>query len=106
MWWQVAAALGALLLAIPGTVIGVIAFQRTARSDEAKRRAEEIDREVNRRVDAQQIGLGYMERALKSLQDQNLRQQGEIGELRGQLKDCRDEREALRDRLDELEGKL
>lgn len=102
--WQALVAIGTLVLTIPGVVIGTVAFQRSSRTEEAKEKADAVEREVTRRVDAQKVGLEYMERAMAALQQTNLRQQGEIGELRGLLVDCRTEREAMQRQIDELRG--
>jgi hypothetical protein len=89
--WQAVAAVGALVLAVPGAAIGVAGFVRSSRAEDAKSRA-----------DAAGVGLEYLERALSALQETNLRQQGEIGALRGELKNCREEREALAEQIAEL----
>lgn len=82
--WQAVAAVAALVTAIAGGGVGIAGFVRSSRAEDAKTRA-----------DAAGVGLEYLERALAALQETNLRQQGELGELRGQLKECRTEREAM-----------
>lgn len=58
------------------------------------------------RADAAGVGLEYLERALAAQQETITRQEGEIGELRGQLKDCRTERHAMAAEIAELRGRL
>jgi hypothetical protein len=93
--WQVVASFGALALAVPGVLLGVAGFVRASRATDSKERA-----------DAAQVGLGYLERALKAQQDTIVRQQGEIGELRGQLVACRQREEATQAQLAELREQL
>src|SRR5512138_3388749 len=95
MWWTVAPAYLALVVTLPAAGIGVLAFRRTARSEDVEARVREIEIESASRVQAAEVGLEYMKTSLAALQDQNMRQQGEIGELRGQLTDCRAERQML-----------
>jgi chromosome segregation ATPase len=102
MWWQATAALGSLVIALPAVIIGVLAFRRTARSEEVEDRVQAIEAEARRRVDAAQVGLQYMERALAVQQAEITRQQGEIGELRGQLTACNGERDEMRAEIAEL----
>jgi hypothetical protein len=93
--WQAAASIAALVTAVAGAGVGVAGFVRSARAEDAKGRA-----------DAAGVGLEYLERALATQQAEIIRQEGEIGELRGQLKECREERAGLAVRLAELEGKV
>lgn len=106
MWWQAVSALGTLVFAIPAVVIGVLAFRRSSHAEDVERRVRDIEVEAASRVRAAEVGLEYMKTSLTALQDQNLRQQGEIGELRGQLTDCRDERRVQDARIAELEGRI
>lgn len=104
--WQAVAAVAALVTALAGGTVGLVGLVKSSRSDEARQRGAEVEREVSRRIDAQQVGLEYMERAMAALQQTNLRQQGEIGELRGQLTTCHDEREVMKAEIGELRERL
>lgn len=104
--WQAVAAVAALVTALAGGTVGIAGFVRSSRTEEARQRADDVEREVNRRVDAQQVGLDYMQKAMAALQETNLRQQGEIGELRGQLKTCHDEREVMKAEISALRERL
>lgn len=95
MWWQALSALGSLAIAVPAVVIGVLAFRRTSHAED-----------VGERAAAAEVGLKYLERSLAAQQDTITRQEGEIGELRGQLKECRDERQQLSTRIAELEERM
>jgi hypothetical protein len=100
--WQTVLALAGPLVGVPTSVVAVLAFKRTARVADAKASAEAIG-----------IGLDYvrtgiaeqrqaMEQALAHQQDVIREQQGMIGELRGELKGCREERRAMADEITEL----
>lgn len=93
--WQAVAAIGALLLSIPATVIGVIGFYRSARAEDAKGRA-----------DAAEVGLQYLREGLAAQQATITRQQGEIGELRGQLKVCHEERHVMAGEIEKLRDEV
>jgi hypothetical protein len=93
--WQVVSSIGALALAVPAVFIGVAGYVRASRAEAAKSRA-----------DAAQVGLGYLERALAAQQDTIVRQQGEIGELRGQLADCKQREDATQAQLAQLRDRL
>jgi chromosome segregation ATPase len=106
VWWQVVSAIGSLALAVPAATIGVLAFRRTAHADEIEDRVRAIEAEAEHRVAAAEVGLKYLERSLAAQQETITRQSGEIGELRGQLKDCRTEREDLAHQIAELRGRM
>ncbi len=95
MWWQIAAALGSLLVTVVAAGVSFAAFRRSARAEDARTSAE-----------ASKVGLDYLRESLKAQGETIVRQEGELGELRGELRSCRDERSALADRLTEIEGKL
>ena len=93
--WQAVASIAAMCTAIVGGGLGIAGWFRSARADDAKGRA-----------DAAGVGLEYLRESLRAQQDQIVRQEGEIGELRGQLRECRDERHQLAVRVAELEEKM
>ncbi|HMG43934.1 MAG TPA: hypothetical protein VK611_21555 [Acidimicrobiales bacterium] len=82
--WQAAASVAALLTAIAGGSVGIAGFVRSARAEDARRSA-----------DATGVGLNYLEKALAALQTTITRQEGDLGELRGQLRGCTEERQAM-----------
>jgi hypothetical protein len=88
MWWQAGASIAAIITAVMGAGVGLAGYIRSAASSAAA------------------TGLEYMERALQAQQDQIMRQQGEIGELRGQLQDCRAEREVLSQQIAALQERM
>lgn len=93
--WQTLVAAAAVLVGVPTSAVAVAAFRRTAHvADVAATTA------------AQQVGLDYMEKALATQQETIVRQQGEIGELRGELRSCRTERETLAADLAELRSRF
>ena len=106
MWWQIVSAVGSIALAVPAATIGVLAFRRSSHADDVEERVRAIEADASSRVSAAEVGLKYLERSLAAQQVTITRQEGEIGELRGQLKDCRGEREALADQMAELRGRL
>lgn len=104
--WQAVTAVTALITALAGGTVGIAGFVRSSRTEEARERAETVEREVTRRVDAQQVGLDYMNQALHAQQETITRQQGEIGELRGQLAACREERQVQAEEIARLRERL
>ena len=86
--WQALASIASLIGALAAGGVGVAAFVRSARAGDAKERA-----------DATGVGLDYLEKALAAQQVTITRQSGEIGEVRGQLVDCRNERQTMADQL-------
>lgn len=106
MWWQITAALGSLALAVPASVLGVLAFRRSSHQDDVEARIAAVESEAKARTDAAEVGLKYLERSLEAQQTTITQQAGEIGELRGQLKDCRGEREAMSAQIQELQGRM
>jgi len=95
MWWQAGTSIAALLTAVGGVVLGAAAWWRGARADDARRSA-----------DAAGVGLDYLREALAAQQKTLTHQEGEIGMLKGQLKECRDERHAMADQIAELRGRM
>lgn len=93
--WETVIAIGGLAVAVPTSVVAALSFRRTARVADVKSITE-----------AQQVGLDYLRESLKTQQETIVRQEGEIGELRGELKHCRTEREALAADLAELKGRF
>ncbi len=93
--WQVVAPIGSLLLTAVAAGVSFAAFRRSARAEDARTSAE-----------AAKVGLDYLRESLRAQQETIVHQEGEIGVLRGELKSCKDERQALADRLTEIEGKL
>ncbi len=89
--WQTFVAVGSLLIAVPSAFVAAATFRRTAHVAD-----------VQTVTAAQQVGLDYMRESLKVQQETIVRQQGEIGELRGELRSCRTERETLAADLAEL----
>lgn len=100
--WQAVAAVAALVTALAGGTVGIAGFIRSSRTEEARQHADAVEREVGRRIDAQQVGLEYMQKALAALQETNTRQEGLIGELRGLLVTCGEERQELAAQIAEL----
>lgn len=89
--WQTIVAAAAVLVAIPGAGIGYAAFRRTAHvADVASTTA------------AQQVGLEYLTKSLEQQQSMIVHQEGLIGELRGALTSCKDERQILAEQIAEL----
>jgi len=93
--WQAVTSVAALLTAVGGVVFAALAWSRGARSEDARRRA-----------DAAGVGLDYLREALAAQQETLVRQEGEIGALRGQLRECRDERHAMADQITELQRRM
>jgi predicted RNase H-like nuclease (RuvC/YqgF family) len=93
--WQAITAVAALITAVGGASLGAVGLVRSGRESGAKERAE-----------AASVGLEYLERALATQQDTIVRQQGEIGELRGKLEHCESERHGLADQVAELRGRM
>lgn len=89
--WPTLIAIGSLILAVPTAAVTAATFRRTAHVAD-----------VQTTTAAQQVGLDYMRESLKVQQETIVRQQGEIGELRGELRSCRTERETLAADLAEL----
>jgi hypothetical protein len=82
--WQAVASFAALITALAAAGVGVAGFVRSARAEDAKRGADAAD-----------VGLRYLERSLAAQQETITRQEGEIGALRGQLAQCREESHVL-----------
>jgi septal ring factor EnvC (AmiA/AmiB activator) len=82
--WQTFIAVGGLLVATPTAVVAAATFRRTARVAD-----------VQTATAAQQVGLDYLRESLATQQATIIRQEGEIGALRGELKGCREERQAM-----------
>jgi hypothetical protein len=80
--WQTVLALAGPLVAVPTSIVAVLAFRRTARVAD-----------VGAATAAQQVGLDYLKESLKAQQETITRQEGQIGELRGELRHCHTERE-------------
>jgi len=95
MWWQAGTSIAALLTAVGGVGLGAAGFWRAGRADEARRSA-----------DAAGVGLEYLREALSAQQVTLTHQEGEIGALRGQLRECRDERRAMADQIIELQRRM
>lgn len=82
--WQTIVAVGGLVVTIPTAAVAYAGFRRTAHvADVATATA------------AQQVGLDYLKESLAIQQATILRQEGEIGALRGELKGCREERQVM-----------
>jgi predicted RNase H-like nuclease (RuvC/YqgF family) len=95
VWWQAVASIAGLASALTAFGLGVAAFVRSGRAEDARERA-----------DAAGVGLKYLERSLAAQQDTITRQEGEIGELRGRLRECREERQAMAVKIRELEERM
>lgn len=93
--WQTVVALASPLVAVPTSVVAVLAFRRTARVAD-----------VASITEAQQVGLEYLRESLKLQQQTIVDQQGQIGELRGELRSCKHEREALAADLADLRSRF
>lgn len=104
--WQAVAAVAALVTALAGGGVGVAGFIRSGQTREEERQRAEVEREVTRRIDATQVGLSFMEKALAAQQETITRQEGEIGKLQGQLVDCRTERQQLAEQIADLRRKI
>ena len=89
--WQTIIAFSGLAVATPTSVVAALSFRRTARVADVKSITE-----------AQQVGLDYLRESLKTQQETIVRQEGEIGTLRGELKSCREERQAMAADIAEL----
>ena len=93
--WQTIVAFGGLVVAVPTSVVAALSFRRTARvADVATTTA------------AQQVGLSYLKESLAAQQVTIVHQEGLLGELRGELKSCRDERVALAGQIQDLRRKM
>jgi hypothetical protein len=79
--WQAVASIASLVTALCGGGAGIVAFVRSAQKG---------------RID-------YLHLTLQAQQDHLTRQEGEIGELRGQLKTCHDERQEMARQIAELQ---
>ena len=106
MWWQIISAVGSVALAVPAATIGVLAFRRSSHADDVEERVRAIEADASSRVSAAEVGLKYLERSLAAQQETITRQSGEIGELRGLLRDCRHEREGLAGQIADLRGRM
>jgi len=95
VWWQAGTSIAALLTAVGGVGLGAAGFWRAGRADDARRSA-----------DAAGVGLDYLREALAAQQATLTHQEGEIGVLRGQLKECRDERHAMAGQIAELRERM
>lgn len=84
MVWQTLVAAAAVIVAVPTAAVAVAAFRRTARVAD-----------VQSVTEAQQVGLEYLRESLKIQQQTIVEQQGQIGQLRGELKGCREERQTM-----------
>jgi chromosome segregation ATPase len=93
--WQAVASVAALITAVAGGGVGIAGFVRSSRAADAKSRS-----------DAAGVGLQYLEKALAAQQVEITRQEGEIGELRGHLESCREERQALAVEIAELRDRM
>lgn len=91
MLWQAVTSIAALVTGATGAALALAGWYRSAKAEDAKSSA-----------DASKVGLEYLERALSQQQDTITHQQGQIGELAGQLKECRDERLELARQIEEL----
>jgi len=92
---QAIVSIASLILAIPAAVVAYAAFRRSARAADVKSSA-----------DASAVGLEYLRQSLQTQQELIVRQEGEIGELRGQLKSCKEERETMASQIAELQERL
>jgi chromosome segregation ATPase len=106
VWWQVVSALGSLVVAGLAAVVGAAAFRRTSHAEDVEARVAAVEAEARARTDAAEVGLKYLERSLAAQRDEITRQEGEIGELRGQLTHCREERQAMAAEIAELKRSL
>jgi septal ring factor EnvC (AmiA/AmiB activator) len=107
--WQAVASLAGLCSALTAFGLGLAAFVRSGRAEDARERADQASSSAA----ASQVGLDYLRGALEAQQRTIVHQEGEIGELRGQLRECRAERHNLaativqqEARIAELEGRL
>lgn len=106
MWWQAVSALGSLVVALLGGAVGVVAFRRTSHAEDVEARVAAVEADAKARTDAAEVGLKYLERSLAAQQATITRQEGEIGELRGQLASCREERQAMAAEIADLRRSL
>jgi hypothetical protein len=93
--WQAIPSILAAVIAVPGAFLAWAAFRRSARVEDAKSSA-----------DASAVGLQFMKEALDRQEATILRQEGLIGELRGELNTCERDRDRQNDRIAELETKI
>lgn len=88
--WIAVTAIASLITALVGAGLGIAAWVQRSREAGAKSTA-----------DAAQVGLSYMKDSLSTQHSIILTLKGEIGELRGLLKECHDERKALASQMEE-----
>jgi hypothetical protein len=77
VWWQVALPLGSLVIALPASVTAYLAFRRSSSAE------------------ASRVGLEYLRESLRFQQETIVRQEHEIGVVRGELNGCREERQII-----------
>ena len=93
MWWQIAAALGSLLIGGTGATVGALAFRRTSHQEDVEARIAAVEAEAKARTEAAEVGLKYLERSLEAQQKTITRQEGELGIMQGRLDSCQHERQ-------------
>lgn len=99
---QLILSVSAVITALSALGLGVAGFFRSARVEDAKSSA-----------DASRVGLEWVkegmathERAMAEAVRTMTRQEGLIGELRGELNNCRSEREAIAARAEQVAAEL
>jgi predicted RNase H-like nuclease (RuvC/YqgF family) len=100
--WQAVASLAGLASALTAFGLGLAAFVRSGRAEDARERADAASSSAA----ASQVGLEYLRESLRAQQETITRQEGEIGELRGRLRECREERQAMAVQIAELQERM
>lgn len=93
--WIAITAIASLLTALGGVGLGIMSWVQRSREAGAKSSA-----------DAAQIGLSYMKDSLLTQQSVILQLKGEVGELRGLLKECHDERKLMQGKIEDQDVQI